>query len=308
MDIIVVSHERGRTWRFALGLRHVTIWLPFAVIGVLLLASSYFVGYWTRGGSSVLPPRLVAKWAKEVDQQRAELGTAREAAEENAAALSRRLAELQAQVMRLDAAGQRLTEIAGLDSGEFDFSQPPPVGGPELATSTATPLDPVMQSLDAYARQLSDRERQFRVLEDLLVASRLQKEVRPTGWPISSGWISSLFGTRTDPFTGRLARHEGMDFAAPMGSAVNAVAAGMVTYAGPMSGYGNLVEINHGNGYSTRYGHNSKVLVHVGDRVERGQAIARIGSTGRSTGPHVHFEVLYNGQQVDPQRYIQVAR
>lgn len=308
MDIIVVSHERGRTWRFRLSLRHVLVWLPFAVIGVLLIASSFVVGYWTRGGSSVLPPRLVANWAREVEQQRTALGTARESAEENAAALSRRIAELQAQVIRLDAAGQRLTEIAGLDAGEFNFSEPPPIGGPELASSAEPVIDPVVRSLNNYERQLSDRERQFRVLEDLLVASRLQKEVRPTGWPIGSGWISSLFGTRTDPFTGRLARHEGMDFAAPLGASVNAVAAGMVTYAGPSTGYGNLVEINHGNGYATRYGHNSKILVRVGDKVARGQAVAKIGSTGRSTGPHVHFEVLYNGDPVDPQRYIQAAR
>jgi murein DD-endopeptidase MepM/ murein hydrolase activator NlpD len=307
MDIIVVSHERGRIWRFRLGLRRVGVWLPFAALGLALLSLSFAVGYWTRDGSSALPPRLVATWAREVEQQRTALGTAREAAQENAAALSRRLADLQAQVLRLDAAGQRLTEIAGLDAGEFNFSEPPPMGGPELASSDTT-IDPVLLSLDQYERQLSDRERQFRVLEDLLVASRLQKEVRPTGWPIASGWISSMFGARMDPFTGRFARHDGMDFAAPQGAAVNAVASGMVTYAGPSSGYGNLVEINHGNGYSTRYAHSDAILVHVGDKVGRGQAIARIGSTGRSTGPHVHFEVLYNGEPVNPERYIQAAR
>lgn len=292
-----------------LDVRHVFGWLPFALVGILLLSSSYAVGYWMRGGSSVVPPRLVAKWAKEVDQQRAALGTAREAAEQNDAALSRRLAELQAQVLRLDAAGQRMTEIAGLQQGEFNFSEPPPIGGPDLATPTSQPaFNPVLQSLTKFERQLTDRERQFRVLEDLLVASRLQKEVRPTGWPVENGWISSLFGVRTDPFSGRLTRHEGMDFAAPAGTDVDAVASGMVTYAGPSTGYGNLVQINHGNGYSTRYGHNSKVLVHVGDKITRGQVVARVGSTGRSTGPHVHFEVLYNGEPVDPQIYIQAAR
>jgi len=307
MDIIVVSHQRGRTWRLRLDVRNVLGWLPFALIGVLLLSASYAVGYWTRGGSSVLPPRLVATWAKEVEQQRAALGKAREAAEENDAVLSRRLAELQAQILRLDAAGQRMTEIAGLEHGEFNFSEPPPIGGPELVSSSEPAFNPVLRSLATFERQLTDRERQFRVLEDLLVASRLQKEVRPTGWPVENGWISSLFGVRTDPFTGRLMRHEGMDFAAPAGTDVDAVASGMVTRAGPSTGYGNLVEINHGNGYTTRYGHNSTILVHVGDKVTRGQVVAHVGSTGRSTGPHVHFEVLYNGEPVDPQRYIQAA-
>jgi murein DD-endopeptidase MepM/ murein hydrolase activator NlpD len=201
-----------------------------------------------------------------------------------------------------------MTEIAGLEHGEFNFSEPPPIGGPELVSSSEPAFNPVLRSLATFERQLTDRERQFRVLEDLLVASRLQKEVRPTGWPVENGWISSLFGVRTDPFTGRLTRHEGMDFAAPVGTDVDAVASGMVTWAGPSTGYGNLVEINHGNGYSTRYGHNSTVLVHVGDKVTRGQVVAHVGSTGRSTGPHVHFEVLYNGEPVDPQRYIQAAR
>ncbi len=307
MDIIVVSHQRGRTWRLRLDVRHVFGWLPFALAGLLLLGASFAVGYWTRGGSSVLPPRLVAAWAAEVGQQRQALSVARAEAEENSAALSRRLAELQAHVLRLDAAGQRLTEIAGLDEGEFNFSLPPAIGGPEDASEDA-PDDPVLRSLANYERQLSDRERQFRVLEDLLVASRLQREVRPSGWPIQAGFISSLFGTRTDPFTGRMARHAGIDFAGRMGASVQAVGAGIVTYAGPREGYGNLVEINHGNGYATRYGHNSAVLVHMGDKISRGQAIARIGSTGRSTGPHVHFEVLYNGTQVDPQAFIQAAR
>lgn len=307
MDVIVVSHRRGRTWRFRLDVRHVFGWLPFAFVGALLVVASFSIGYWTRGGSSVLPPRLVATWAREVEQQRSALSATRSQAEQNAAALARRLAQLQAHVLRLDAAGQRLTEIAGLEEGEFNFSEPPPVGGPEVELADSTP-DPVLQSLATYERQLSDRERQFRVLEDLLVASRLQKEVRPAGWPIENGWISSIFGVRADPFTGRRTRHEGIDFAGRLGADVQAVAAGVVTYAGPSSGYGNLVELNHGNGYSTRYGHNSAILVHVGDKVARGQAVAHIGSTGRSTGPHVHFEVLYNGEPVDPERYIQAAR
>jgi murein DD-endopeptidase MepM/ murein hydrolase activator NlpD len=181
------------------------------------------------------------------------------------------------------------------------------MGGPEPAVSQEPVLSNVLASLDGFEKQLSDRERQLRVLEDLLLASKLQKEVRPSGWPVDSGWISSGYGWRTDPFTGLYAQHMGIDFAAQDGSDVLSVATGIVTDAGERSGYGQLVEINHGNGYVTRYGHNEEILVKVGDKVNKGQRIALMGSTGRSTGPHVHFEVLYNGSVVNPEQYIQAA-
>lgn len=311
MDIIVVSHTRGRTWRVKLAPGNILAWLPLA-LGVFAVCSlSFFTGYLSRGESSVIPSKLVGAWSKEVREQRAELAKARESAVENTQAFSRRIAQLQSHIMRLDAAGQRLTEIAGLEAGEFDFSAPPPVGGPEVpASGELLAGDPVLASLDAFERRLSDRERQMRVLEDLLLAGRLQKQVRPSGWPIENGYISSLFGLRSDPFSGRTAMHEGMDFAGPVGSEVMAVAAGIVTDAGDREheGYGKLVEINHGNGYVTRYGHNSSLAVKIGDRVIKGQTIARIGNTGRSTGPHVHFEVLLNGKVVNPERYIEAAR
>lgn len=310
MDIIIVSNQRGRTWRVRLDPRHVGGWLPVALVLGVLVSGVFAAGYSLRGDGSVLPETLVANWAQEVGVQRAALAEARRAAEENANALARRIARLQAHVIRLDAAGQRLTEVAGLDGGEFDFHSAPAVGGPEtsLVAAEAGALDEVLASLDDFERRLSDRERQLRVLEDLLLASRLQKEVRPSGWPVETGWISSDFGRRTDPFTGRLAQHLGIDFAGRAGAAVLAVATGIVTDAGDRTGYGKLVEINHGNGYITRYGHNRDVLVKVGDKINKGQRIARVGSSGRSTGPHVHFEVLFNGKPVNPALYIEAAR
>ncbi|MES0873854.1 M23 family metallopeptidase [Sinimarinibacterium thermocellulolyticum] len=314
MDIIVVSHKRGRTWRFALDPRRALCWLPALVVTAILLSFGFGAG-WLAAGLGDEPQRrsdlstaLLERWSSEVRTQRAALEQARAEAERNSAALARRIAQLQAHVMRLDAAGQRLTEIAGLDSGEFSFGEQPPVGGPESASLPETGLDSLLLSLGSFERQLADRERQFRVLEDLLLASRLQNEVRPSGWPIEGGWISSLFGVRTDPFTGRRTRHLGIDFAGRPGSNVLAVAAGIVTEAGARDGYGNLVEINHGNGYTTRYGHNSVILVKPGDRVNKGQPVARLGSTGRATGPHVHFEVLFNGVMVNPEQYIRAAR
>ena len=132
---------------------------------------------------------------------------------------------------------------------------------------------------------------------------QISAQIKPSGRPVRDGYISSYFGERMDPFTGEEGMHKGLDFAADVGSDVLAVAAGIVTWAGPRSGYGNMVEIDHGKGYVTRYAHADRTLVSVGDEVQRGQAIATVGSTGRSTGPHVHFEVLKNGQQIDPLRF-----
>lgn len=308
MDIIVVSKKRGRTWRLQLEPGHVLGWLPLAVAGVTLCLLCVTIGYWVRGNGEVIPSGLVSSWAEEVAAQRAELAQTRSLAEHNSHALARRIAQLQAHVLRLDAAGQRLTQVAGLDKGEFNFALPPPVGGPESASTGFEPgFGSVLASLDRFEQQLSDRERQMRVLEDLLLASRLQKQVKPSGWPVESGWISSAYGWRTDPFTGLYTLHSGIDFAAREGSDVQAVAAGIVTDVGERSGYGQLVEINHGNGYITRYGHNETILVKVGDKVNKGQRISLIGSSGRSTGPHVHLEVLLNGTIVDPQQYIDAS-
>lgn len=308
MDIILISHKRGRTWRLTLSTRHVLGWLPAAAALSLVFGATMAFGYWVKAMDGRLPVSVVGMYAEELSQQRAQLTQTREMVENNTMALARRLAQLHAHVMRLDAAGARLTEIAGLDKGEFNFATPPPVGGPEIDISGPPASAEVLASLDNFEKQLSDRERQMRVLEDLLLASRLQKEVRPSGWPVADGWISSLFGNRIDPFTGLRAFHAGVDFAARQGGNVLAVASGIVSDVGERFGYGLLVEINHGNGYVTRYGHNEATLVNVGDRVRKGQAIAHVGDSGRSTGPHVHFEVMINGKTVNPDEYIQAAR
>jgi murein DD-endopeptidase MepM/ murein hydrolase activator NlpD len=309
MDIILVSHKRGRTWRVTLTTRQLMGWLPAALVGAAVFSVTLALGYWIKSVDGRLPVDIVGMWAGELQQQRQELAQTREMVENNTSALARRLAQMHAHVMRLDAAGSRLTEIAGLNKGEFNFAQPPPVGGPEVAAASQPPtVDEILRSLQSLERQLSDRERQMRVLEDLLLASRLQKEVRPSGWPVENGWISSLFGMRVDPFTGLRAFHAGVDFAARQGSNVTSVAAGIVADVGDRFGYGLLVEINHGNGYVTRYGHNDTALVAVGDRVRKGQAVALVGESGRSTGPHVHFEVLLNGRTVNPHEYVQAAR
>jgi murein DD-endopeptidase MepM/ murein hydrolase activator NlpD len=180
------------------------------------------------------------------------------------------------------------------------------MGGPEDVEGQggSARIPDITRQIDDLQRKLEQRDGQLLALENVILSRTLTEAVRPEGRPVLEGYISSPFGGRADPFDGHEAVHRGVDIAGQMGSEVLAVATGVVTRAGPASGYGNLVEINHGSGYSTRYGHNQEVLVTVGDTVTRGQLIARMGSTGRSTGPHVHFEVLRNGQQVDPLLFI----
>jgi murein DD-endopeptidase MepM/ murein hydrolase activator NlpD len=211
---------------------------------------------------------------------------------------------MNAHVIRLDALGRRLTEMANLDKGEFNFDSPPALGGPEGLVEGAVASTDLTAMLDDLTRQIKDRERQLSVLESMISTRNLSRQIVPGGRPVTQGWISSYFGHRADPFTGRKAFHRGVDFAGPAGAQVVAVASGVVTYTKERFGYGKTVEINHGNGYVTRYAHNQKVLVGIGETVKKGQPIALIGSTGRSTGPHLHFEVLKQGRAVDPMSFV----
>jgi murein DD-endopeptidase MepM/ murein hydrolase activator NlpD len=221
-------------------------------------------------------------------------------------ALAIRLGQLQSQLLRLDALGERLVNIGGLDKGEFSFDEPPALGGPEVVHSLSeqSALPDLLQEMGQLEKMIEHRHQQLTLVEDLIMNSNLEESVHPTGRPVKKGWISSYFGMRNDPFTGKRTMHKGMDFSGKSGSEIVAVAAGVVTWAGDRYGYGKMIEINHGKGYITRYGHNEEILVEVGDRIKQGQVIARMGSTGRSTGPHVHFEVVRNGKTIDPTRYI----
>jgi murein DD-endopeptidase MepM/ murein hydrolase activator NlpD len=236
---------------------------------------------------------------------RAEIAALKSQLQDRVDGLALRTGQLSAQLLRLNALGKRLTQMANINSREFDFDHDPPQGGPESEGSgRSARLTEVRSMLDDLEQHIDLRGAQLSALENVILGRQLSAQIRPTGRPVAEGYISSSFGERMDPFDGEEAFHKGVDFAADAGSAVLAVATGIVTWAGPRAGYGILVELSHGNGYVTRYAHNSRVLVKVGDTVERGQAIAEVGSTGRSTGPHVHFEVLRNGAQINPIAFV----
>jgi len=219
-------------------------------------------------------------------------------------ALARKLGEMQAELLRLDALGERLVELGGLDAEEFDFSEVPPRGGPGSAHAVTMGLSEMRVDLEQLAHKIADREIKLGLLADLLLSRQVLEESEPAGRPVAGGFISSRYGWRTDPITGRKSLHKGLDFAGKPGSDILAVGDGLVTLAGWRSGYGRTVEIRHGNGYLTRYGHNSELLVKKGELVKQGQVIAKMGRTGRATGVHLHFEVLRNGKAVNPLKFV----
>ncbi|MFW2421935.1 MAG: M23 family metallopeptidase, partial [Porticoccaceae bacterium] len=220
--------------------------------------------------------------------------------------VSAKLAELRARLLRLDALGEQLLDVGGISATDFDFSAEPGVGGALSAGSITAALgSTVEQQVALLSARLADRETALGALQSLLAEQQWQENTTLSGKPVANGWLSSPFGLRTDPFLGDQRLHSGVDFAARAGSSVVAVASGVVTYSAQRYGYGNTVEVDHGDGVVTRYAHNQNNLVKVGDPVAKGAAIAQVGSSGRSTGPHVHFEVLRNGHPVDPATYLQ---
>lgn len=307
MEVIFISnHLRGRR-RTHLGTGG-TAALLAAVAG--LAAGMYFLGYHSAPIAADPRPELyAAAWRAEVQNQRAQVNAAIRDTEENLDALALRLGEMQARVIRLDALGTRLVEMAKLDSEEFSFDETPARGGPmpeeDLQQSVQVP--DFLEALEQLSLLLEDREPKMAVVEGTLMNRKLGEQVYPTGRPVKRGWMSSLFGWRNDPITGKRAFHEGIDFASRPKSEVVAVAAGVVVWAGRRWGLGETVEVNHGNGYTTLYAHNSKLLVKVGDTVKKGQQLALVGSTGRSSGPHVHFEVRFNGKAINPIKFVKAT-
>ena len=255
MNIIFVGKFRGKPLRCQLDGPRQLVFCSFIIsLFAGLLVSS---GYWY--GSMQSKSNELVALENNITQQKVLINDARRSAESGLDALAARIGKMQANVTRLNALGQRLVKVAKLDTKEFNFKDSPAFGGPaEVEGVVSIDFDNVITNLN---QQLASREAQLDVLEEVIMNRQLRKESKPRGRPIVKGWTSSYYGKRADPFTGKIAMHKGMDFAGKEGSSIVSVASGVVTWSGERYGYGNLIEINHGNGFATRYGHNATLLV-----------------------------------------------
>jgi murein DD-endopeptidase MepM/ murein hydrolase activator NlpD len=304
MNVVIFGKGFGKTRQ--LSLSGPMAGLVAGVVALVVVAAGFAGGYWfsSVNGSGVSSDELESL-TRQVAAQKETIEDIRQGNEDTLDALAIRIAQMNARMIRLDAVGRRLTEMADIDDSEFNFGADPALGGPEEPMAGSNVAVPeVVEAMTALGYQLDNREAQLNVLESVLANQNLKERVYPQGRPVKSGWLSSYFGKRTDPFTGKPANHTGIDFAGKHGADILAVADGVVTWSGDRYGYGIMVEINHGNGYSTRYAHNSENLVAVGDEVKKGQVVALMGETGRATGPNLHFEVLQNGHRVNPVKFI----
>jgi murein DD-endopeptidase MepM/ murein hydrolase activator NlpD len=309
MQIILVSRTKKVPKTLNLADRR----LRYRLFGLAAAAVLGCAGLGAALAMAVASPRdqalsEIRRLRQQVQQQNQQLSGVRKDAQRDVDALAIRLGQLQAQSTRLNALGERLTQVGKLDDGEFNFDEQPAVGGVEDSSDSSYALPQTLNaSIDQLASQFDSQQAQLSALQSLLLDAKIESNLKPTGMPVE-GYISSYFGGRPDPFSGHSAYHTGLDISAPTGTPVHAVAEGMVTFAGIRNGYGDVIEIDHGNGYMTRYAHNSRLDVHPGQRVHVGDVISEAGSTGRSTGSHVHFEVWYKGRVVNPLAFVKNHR
>jgi murein DD-endopeptidase MepM/ murein hydrolase activator NlpD len=303
-NTLLLANRYGRIRSVVFYPWHAVLLFLFVVVVVCftILFSGFRVGVnieASRQLSEVTELKLV------LQQQQTQIAQARKSAQDNLDDLTLRLGRMQAQMLRLDTLGERLVRRADLDVAEFDFNMSPPIGGPHIVTSPSTiTVQDFLGMLEELDITAEDRKTKLMALEQIIMNRNLQTRIIPSGHAVEHGLLSSTYGKRIDPFTGKQEHHKGIDISSKEGSNILAVADGVVSWSGERAGYGKLVEINHGNGYVTRYGHNKQNLVKAGDTVSKGEAIALMGSTGRSTGPHVHIEVMHDGKHVNPNKYL----
>ncbi|MQR02251.1 M23 family metallopeptidase [Glaciimonas soli] len=305
MQVILLHPRFTRAKSITLGRRHLLLLIAAFLLAVLLVSSLlYFVTF--QYAASVPIPFIQNRFnANSPDSA----PNKEKYLKENLSAMAIKLGQMQAQLMRLDALGERVQGLAGIKPEEFNFKELPGRGGAEPSNlKERQPHDLSMtdfqQALAALSRDIGYRADYMNVVETTLMSDKIKSKLLPTNQPVASNYNSSSFGWRVDPFTGRSAFHEGLDFPILTGTPVVAAAAGVVIAAEYRPDYGNMVDIDHGNDIMTRYAHNSKLLVKVGDIVKRGQEISESGSTGRSTGPHLHFEVRIKGIAQDPRKFL----
>lgn len=302
MNIILVSNNLAKTRSVSLNGLHLFAAASFAFLLFIMavLAAEYAIVRFQPGRiSNEMRSWLASAQNHEQQKQQAYL-------RESLDTMAISLGQMQARLLRLDSLGTRLVKVAGMKPQEIDFSQVPAQGGLYVpAGQQDVSLSSMNKQLGDLSALLTDRGDKLAALETLLQQDRLRKKMLNTNPPVTSGYFSSNFGWRLDPFTGKSAMHEGVDFVVPLGTPIHAAASGIVVYADMHPQFGNLVEIDHGNDILTRYAHASKLLVHVGDVVKRGQLLSLVGSTGRSTGNHLHFEVRFKGLAQNPTRFLQ---
>lgn len=309
MQIILVSRTKKVPKTFNLADRR----LRWRLAGIAAAAIVGCAGLGALVAMAVASPHdralaEIRRLRQQVQTQNDQLAGIRKDSQRDIDALAVKLGQLQAQSTRLNALGERLTQVGKLDDGEFNFDEQPAVGGVEDVADSGYALPQTLDtSINQLANQFDSQQAQLSALQSLLLDAKIESNLKPTGMPVE-GYISSYFGGRPDPFSGHSAYHTGLDISAPKGTPVHAVAEGMVTYAGERTGYGEVIEIDHGNGYMTRYAHNSKLEVQPGQRIHVGDVISEAGSTGRSTGSHVHFEVWYKGRVVNPLAFVKNHR
>lgn len=305
MNIILIT-RKGRNRHHL----HLSSAVHYAIVAISILGLGAIcagAGYWW--GAKHQADSYVLAWQDELKEQSQALELLKANSEARVQALTMRIGQMHGHITRLNALGTKLVKMANLDESEFEFSRPPALGGPgDASSSSDIDQGTLEKSIAGLGEELGYREYQLFVLEEILRSRILHQEVHPAGRPVNKGWISSYYGYRTNPFDGGREFHKGIDIAAKTGTEIIAVAGGVVTWSDRRWGYGNLVEINHGNGYVTRYAHCDKLLIKEGEAVKKGQVVALVGTTGRSTGPHVHFEVLQNGKQVNPLDFIYASR
>lgn len=285
--------------RFVLNITKQKMLLGLLAVSGLVLVSS-------RSTTSVEEDILRIQSARTgFEQQANEVSQLKSTTEQRLTGMLLKLADMQSQIQRLDALGSRLVEQANLNPEEFSFDKMPSFGGPLDSSAVDIQVqDQMLGKMDSMLSQIQNKTQELSALESIMLSHHIKQESRLQGKPINSGWLSSYYGVRKDPFTGLPAMHKGLDFAGKEGEPVLATGAGVVTWSGSRYGYGELVEINHGDGLVTRYGHNKELNVKIGDVVTKGQSIAVMGNTGRSTGAHVHYEVIRKGKQQDPLPYV----
>lgn len=302
MKLIVLGDELPRSYSFELSVEALMWVSAVFASSLLILLLSIWIAV-DRGGRIELTQAKMTTIQEQLLFEQYELDEFYSYADSVFVEYAKQTGTLQARVARLEALGTRLAEMA--DFTEFDFNTAPAFGGPEEKTSSNFSAQVnVLDVSKQLTRHLQQREAELKAIESLLADKQIHKDTYLAGKPVDTGWLTSGFGKRIDPFNGRVAFHNGVDYTSQEGTDIRAVASGIVMWSGERKGYGTMVEIDHGDGFATRYAHNKNNEVAVGDVVTKGQVIAQMGSTGRSTGNHVHFEVLKQGKAVDPIQYI----